>query len=122
MTEKRPSLARKQTRGSEAARKAELDQGCTVWVEGVAYTVRLGDLTSMDAANLRREVGMSFMGLMRALQADADIDLIAALVWLRRRMDGEQLLSYQTVAESIGYDADIDVTEPTAEDEDAGEA
>lgn len=119
---KRPTTARKHTRATEASRAAELEQGCTIWVEGVAYTVRIGDLTSMDAANLRRETGMSFMGLMKALQTDADIDLVAALVWLRRRMDGEHLLTYQTVAESIGYDADIDVTDPDEGDDDAGEA
>lgn len=104
-------MQRRQTRGSESARKAELDAGIAVMLDGVRYAVRMGDLTSIDAAHLRRETGFSFRGLMMAAAKDPDIDVIAAIVWLARRIDGEALLSYEDVAGEIGYDADVDLAD-----------
>jgi len=109
---KRPALTKRTTRASEQARKAELDAGIAVMVDGVRHQVRMGDLSSMDAAHLRRETGFSFRGLMMAAAKDPDIDIIAAIVWLSRRLDGEALLDFETVAREIGYDADVDLAEP----------
>lgn len=117
----RPNLQRKHTRSTEAKRDSEMDVGVTIIVDGVDYTVRQGDLTSLDTMALRRETGFSFRSLLASLQQDPDVDLIAALMWLSRRTDGEQLLSYADVARDVGYDIDVDVREPEAED-DAGEA
>lgn len=110
-TANRPNLNRKVTRKTEAARDEALNQGLSLTVDGRVYTVRAGDLTGMDAAALRREVGMSFMGLMKAMQADPDVDLIAALMWLSRRIEGEKLLSYEEVAQEVGYDVEIDLAD-----------
>jgi len=110
-TAKRPNLNRKVTPKSEAKRDEALNQGLSLTVDGRVYTVRAGDLTGMDAAALRREVGMSFMGLMKAMQSDPDVDLIAALMWLSRRIEGEKLLSYEEVAQEVGYDVDIDLVD-----------
>jgi len=115
---KRPTLTKRTTRASEQARKAELDAGIAVMVDGVRYQVRMGDLSSMDAANLRRETGFSFRGLMTAAAKDPDIDIVAAIVWLARRLDGEALLDFETVAREIGYDADVDLAD--TEDDDLG--
>jgi hypothetical protein len=103
---------------TEAKRDEALNQGLSLTVDGRVYTVRAGDLTGMDAAALRREVGMSFMGLMKAMQSDPDVDLIAALMWLSRRIEGEKLLSYEEVAQEVGYDVDIDLAD-AEEPEDA---
>ena len=113
----RPALQRKTTRSSEKARKDELDLGVSVIVDGTTYTVRQGDLTSMDTMNLRRETGFSFRGLMMAAAKDPDIDIIAALVWLSRRIDGELMLSYEDVARDIGYDVDVELAEAAPEDD-----
>jgi len=110
-TANRPNLNRKVTRTTEAKRDEALNQGLSLTVDGRVYTVRAGDLTGMDAAALRREVGMSFMGLMKAMQSDPDVDLIAALMWLSRRIEGEKLLSYEEVAQEVGYDVDIDLVD-----------
>lgn len=107
----RPSLQRKTTRAGKKARDDALDQGLSVTVDGRTYTVRMGDLSSMDAAHLRRETGFSFVGLMRAAAKDPDIDVIAALVWLSRRIDGELLLSFEDVAADIGYDVEFDLAD-----------
>jgi hypothetical protein len=115
-TARRPSAARRNTKATEKQRDAEMDLGIKILVDGTEYTVRQGDLTSLDTMSLRRETGMSFAGLMAAFQKDPDIDLVAALVWLSRRIDGEMMLSYADVAGEIGYDVDIDVVgEPEPE-------
>ena len=114
----RPPLQRRVTRASESKRNAELDMGLSISVDGKVYTVRQGDLTSLDTMALRRETGYSFMGLLKAFQADPDIDLIAALVWLSRRIDGEVMLGYGEVAGEIGYDVEIDVVGEAGEEAD----
>lgn len=121
----RPSLQRKQTPRSEKARKGELEQGVSIKVDGKTYTVRTGDLTALDAQALRRELGLSFFGLMRALGSDPDIDLIAGIVWLSRRVNGEPMLEYAEVAGEMGYDLDVDINkakDPEPEDDNSPEA
>lgn len=105
----RPSLARKQTPRSEKQRKDALNEGLSVNVDGTVYTVRLGDLKGSDTAALRRSTGYSWMGLMRAAQLDPDLDVIAALVWMSRRLAGERLLEFDEVADELGYDSDVDI-------------
>lgn len=103
-TPKRPSLARKHTPKTEANRKAPYEEGVKITFEGVEYAVRAGDLTALDAQALRKELGVSFMGLMRGLNEDPDIDLIAGLIWLAKRLNGD-ILPYAMVAADIGYNA-----------------
>ena len=105
----RPSLAPKHTTKTEKKREAEADVGVVISVDGTTYTVREADLTSLDTMALRRETGMSFIGLMQAFGESPDIDLIAALVWLARRSEGERMLAYADVAKDINYQSDFDV-------------
>lgn len=102
---KRPNLARKVTPATEKSRNSMLDLGVKITYEGVVYEVRAGDLNALDSQALRRELGLSFMGLITSLSTDPDIDLIAGVVWLGRRTGGERSLSYAEVAEKMGYDA-----------------
>lgn len=109
---RRPSTARKPpTKAMLAERDAALEEGISLSVDGTVHTVRMGDLSAMDTLALRKEVGMSFMGLMDAFRKDPDIDLIAALVWLSRRAAGEASLSYEAVASELGYDLDVEMVE-----------
>lgn len=117
MSNTRPSTARKVTRKTEGKRDEALNEGVSISWDGKVYTVRAGDLTGLDSAALRRECGYSFAGLLKALNKDPDIDLIAALVWLSRRIDGEKLLAYDDVAAEIGYDSDVEVVDAEPEDE-----
>lgn len=80
-------------------------------VDDVEYAVRPDEITAMDASTIRRAVGMSFRALMEAAQADPDIDVIAALVWMARRQAGEPNLDYATVAAEIRYDSAFDLDE-----------
>ena len=112
----RPSLNR--TTNSKTVtknRNAALDEGVTIVVDGRKYTVTAGELTGLDVMALRKEVGMSFQGLIGALQTDADVDLIAALMWLARRLEGETTLAYADVAAQVGYDVEIEIDEPEAD-------
>ena len=61
---------------------------------------------------------MSFMGLLQSFETQPDIDLIAALVWLSRRIDGERMLAFADVAREIGYDVDIEVVGEAEEESD----
>lgn len=91
MSNTRPSLARKVTPGSEKNRQAHLDQGVRVVVDGDPFAVRLGDVTPQLARELRRTWGGSFNKLINELNDDPDIDSLAALIWLARRVAGEQV-------------------------------
>lgn len=114
----RPSIQRTHTRATDKKRDDANDIGINIKVDGVEYTVREGDMTSLDTMALRRETGMSFVGLMQAFISSPDIDLVAGLVWLSRRIAGEQMLSYAEVATQIGYDVDIEVMGEPGEETD----
>jgi hypothetical protein len=88
--------------------------------------VRETDLTPHDVRALRKETGFSWAGLGRELTRDPDIDLLAALVWLARRIEGDEV-TYDSVLDEIGYDSELEVkvedkrTKP-AEGDDSPEA
>jgi hypothetical protein len=95
---------------SRARSKAEGESpGLKVELDGKIYIVRQSDLTPHDVRALRQETGLSWIGLGRALATDPDIDLVAALVWLKRRVDGDQV-SYDEVLGSMSYDSDLNIS------------
>ena len=77
-------------------------------IDGVRYEFRHTEVSAVDTGELRRATGMSFRKLMESAKSDADIDVIAALVWLSRRQNGEPDVAYDTVAASIGYGSAFD--------------
>lgn len=99
----RPTLAKKHTRKTEANRQNDLDQGVRIELDGEVFEVRAGDLSAVHSRLLRRECGVSFMQLMDELQESCDIDSIAAVIWLARRLRGESMVSYEDVANDIDY-------------------
>lgn len=86
---KRPAAARKVTRTTEANREEALDQGLRITMEDEVFEVRVGDVTSTLARELRQHIGYGPMQLIRQCAVDPDIDLISAFVWLARRIRGE---------------------------------
>lgn len=79
-------------------------------VDGRTYVVREADLTSRDVAALRRETGFAgWVGLAQEAQRGFDLDVLAALVWLARRIDGELTVSYESVLDSLSYQSDLNV-------------
>lgn len=122
MSNARPSLAAKTSKKSEADRKAALDQGLRLTVDGNAYEVRLGDVTPSLARELRNATGMGFMQLIGGITGPAaDIDLISAFVWVARRIRGEYVdiddveVSYAQML-SDGFDVAVAGEEQEPED------
>lgn len=91
----RPDLRRRVTRGTEQERKAREEAGLaiTIDVDGKLerYEVRLGDVTSEAAAELRRQTGYGVNSLIQAVASDPDVDYIAAFVFLARMLRGDEV-------------------------------
>ena len=63
-----------------------LSQGYRLTIDGQVYEAQLGDVTPVIARELRKHTGYGFLGLMRAMATDADVDLVSAAVWVARRV------------------------------------
>lgn len=64
------------------------------------YQIDFADLTGRDSADFRRALGIPLSQVMQ--QKSADVDALAALVWLtRRRMN--RALPFEAVADAITY-------------------
>lgn len=105
-------------RATERAKK-DRGAGVTIKVDGKRYSVFAGDLSALDTAVLRRALGLSFRGLLEAGQTDPDIDLLAGIVWLSRRVAGEITLRYEDVAADFDYDTDVALVDDDEADPDA---
>ena len=101
---------------ARAKQRAAEEEGpsMTVTIGGVAYKAAAKDLTAVDVREIRKQLGYSFFGLLRELETDSDIDLIAGVVWISRRINGERDLDYAEVAAGISYD-DLDLGTAAAE-------
>lgn len=126
---KRPSLNRKPSRKGKEAVDNALEMGVQFTIDGTVHKVVMGDLCALDVKALREQVGLSFPNLLgKIFSDDSDIDLIAAAVWLARRVNGgEPNLKYVDVAGEMGYDviekineSAEQVTDDTDEGKDAG--
>jgi hypothetical protein len=95
------------------ARKKKTDSespGMQIEVDGRTYVVRESDLTPRLVADLRRETGFAgWIGLSSEAQRGFDLDVLAALVWLARRVDGETV-QYDTVLDEMSYDTDLNIS------------
>ena len=102
-----------------AGKRAELEAAViTITVDETSYTFRPSEVSAVDSAMVRREVGMSLQSIMGAALKDPDIDVIAAIVWLARRQAGEDV-SFEDVASGLTYDSDYEQSdEPAPEDPD----
>lgn len=98
---------------------AQESKEVTVLVDGKSYPLRMDDVSALHSSAFRKATGMSLRSAFVALQSDADIDIVAGLMWLSRVTNGEPRLTYEEVAGEIGYDIDVDF-KPTVED-DAGD-
>lgn len=108
----RPTTARKVTRKTEENRENALDQGLRITLEDEVFEVRVGDVTSAMARELRTKLGFGPMQLIRQCAIDPDIDLLSAFVWLARRIQGDMVrfedveVSYAQLL-SEGFDVSV---------------
>ena len=101
------TTARARAERRAAQRQRARGQGIRVTLEGQSYEVWEGDLSALDIAMLRREAGYSWLGLLRAATTDMDLDVVAALAWLARRVNGERNLPFEAVASQVNYETDL---------------
>lgn len=126
MTDTRPTLARKTTRKTEEARRAALDTGVTLRVGDEAYTVRIGDITPTLAREVRHVTGRGVAALIETVTESPDIDVVAELIWVARRLRGDTVTLAEVDEAFGGYDTlladDFDVAEAAPEVDDGPEA
>lgn len=105
-TPDRPSLTKKSTRSSRENEDSYLDTGVEFFIDGKHYKITVGDLSALDARELRRQVGLTFHQILREVFSDdGDLDMIAAVIWLARYVNGDERdLTYAEVAGDLGYD------------------
>lgn len=70
--------------------------------QGVAWKVRLGDLTADDGLTFRRLTGLPLLTAFTGSR-HGDLDLLTAVVWLHRRKR-EPELQWEEFARSFTYD------------------
>lgn len=124
---KRPTLVKGTSRKGREAADNILNQGIIMTAGDQTITLRAGDLNGLHARELRRQVGITFPGLIVGLneQAHFDIDLVAAAFWLRRLADGENVTYNEVAAEtdySVLNNLSIEDADPDKADEDDPEA
>lgn len=113
---------RKHTRKTEEKRTDALDEGIRMRFDGEVYSITAGDLTALDSRALRQQAGITFPKLLEQAAEDFDLDTLACLIWLARRVNGERTLTFDEVAASVGYD-DLETLDfNAAEDPDQGDA
>lgn len=82
--------------------------------QGTEYSIDLDNLTALDAADFRNQVGRSLTSVMGG---DFDLDGVAGLLWLAKRK-GNRKLDYRTVAATVTYKNVRLVAEEEDEDSD----
>lgn len=89
-------------------------------VDGDRHVFCPDALTARQIGECRRQVGRTVRSLLDEVSSDADIDTLAAFVWLAKLQRGEQI-KYETVADAIGYGSNFDV-ETNAVDDSGGDS
>lgn len=124
MSNTRPSAARKHTRTTKASKVDELDRGIAFTdADGTRVQVRIRDVKGSHDAALVGLIGLDFMGLLEAISRRQGLDLLAAVVWFGRLVNGRDSESYAELLDTFGYEdvLTLDTGDPSAED-DAPEA
>lgn len=70
---------------------------------------QLNDLTPADTSAMRRQTGLSVAGTLKAFGSDGDLDLLVALMWLARRVEGDLTADFDQMLTEVGYGDTIEV-------------
>lgn len=118
---KRPSLERKHTRKTIEKHDAELDQGIAVTDDdGVRLQVRIRDVRGSHDRALYGLVGHNFTGLLEELEKrPGALDLMAAVLWFARLVNGRDTGDFEELLDSFGFEAFLqaDPGKPVEEDD-----
>lgn len=86
-------------------------------VDGDEHTFTPDAVTARQVGECRRQVGRTVKALLDEVSSDADIDTLAAFVWLAKLQRGEAV-TYAEVADALGYGTDYGVTTNVVDVED----
>lgn len=107
MPAERPALTRKVTPKTEAARRAAVDNVDTsIKVDGVTYTVRLGDVSGLLDRDCRKTTGLSVMGVLTQMTTDPGMDSLAAFVWIAKTQKGIET-TYEGELAEFTWDTEV---------------
>lgn len=81
-------------------------QGLRIEALGQVYELKPDEVTAEDAKDFRREVGTA-LGAVFGGARDVDLDVIAGVIWIVRRKEGERTLKYHDVAGKLTYASEI---------------
>lgn len=113
--------ARKQTAASAKRAKAVMDENYALRIDGVEYVIVPADFTGRLEARVRRETGMSVMGIIDALDSgQTGVDLLAMFMWAVRLGRGEEA-SLDDILDSVSYASEVETIE-SAKEPDSPEA
>lgn len=106
------------SKASDAKQEAELESGIAFTDEdGTRLQVRMREVKGKHDAALYEAIGMDFRGLLETLQKRQGLDLLAAVVWFGRLMNGRDSQTYDELLETFGYEdvLALDFDEASAE-------
>lgn len=87
-------------------------------LDGVEHVFTPDALSARQIGECRRQVGRPVSALIAEVQSGtADIDTLAAFVWLARVQNGEKT-TYVEVADAISYASEFEVETNAVDDED----
>jgi hypothetical protein len=104
-------------RPGKVTARDEDEKSITVKIDGTPYTVYPNLVPARDAIAIRLQVGMPLAAVLDKMgdESQADVDLIAALVWVARCQAGERI-DFLTVADEIGYETELAFDNPDTEE------
>jgi hypothetical protein len=89
----------------------DIGPGIRVTMDNTVYTLHFGEISGADALALRRQAGMSLQEFWQACGDSPDFDLVAIVIWLARRINGERSLPLDAVARRITNTTALNVAE-----------
>lgn len=98
------------TRNSEPVR-------LVINVDGDEHVFTPDAVTARQVGECRRQVGRTVKALLDEVSTDADIDTLAAFVWLAKLQRGEAA-TYTEVADALGYGTDFGLSTNAVDEED----
>ena len=92
--------------------RQDLGPFISVTVEGTDYLLASRDMTGLDVRAMRDQCGHGFATLLSLALTDMDVDILAEVVWMARRINGEPQLTYDEVAGAMKRQTDWEFKTP----------
>jgi hypothetical protein len=112
---------------AEQRREKAAGPGVRILWDGTTYTIHQGEIPATVALELRQQAGIPLQQLWGLLAGDGGYDLVGILIWLAKRVSGEQVtlnevleqITDSTVMDINGVDATSTPDDPVVVDGEA---